>query len=43
MMNFTPSDSSLHKHYGPSQSRLDFIRQYAYSWNAMKTLEQCNS
>lgn len=40
MMNFTPSKSSTQKHFGPSERTLDFLRQYAYAWNAMKVAGQ---
>ena len=36
MMNFTSSSTLSTKHFGPSEKVLDFVRQYAYAWTAMK-------
>ncbi len=36
MMNFTQTDSYSFKNVQPSERSLNFIRQYAYAWNALK-------
>ena len=36
MMNFTSSSTFCNKPFGPSKKALDFVRQYAYAWTAVK-------